>query len=231
MNKGMNNSDYQYDTTCRLSAEDKEMMTRVSSCNRLSSTVRQIATTVLRWELRSTVMTNSLFFVHIDPFLFQNTNLPLSCVFHSDYDIHRILPSKTTDPARRKRVSRLHQKTLLSWRKRNWSRFTCQRRSNFKTSVSQYIFSILFITFLWIYFRIEKHDHRLWMFPALRWKSINSYKRRGDGHGTQRGKCLSLDDGIYATLVAPSLWPVIARVSLNWFRVHCSIAVKSLNVK
>ncbi len=29
----MNNMDYQYDTTCRLSAEDKQMMT---GCNRFS---------------------------------------------------------------------------------------------------------------------------------------------------------------------------------------------------
>lgn len=34
----MNNMDYQYDTTCRLSAEDKQMMTRVSSCNRFTET-------------------------------------------------------------------------------------------------------------------------------------------------------------------------------------------------
>mmetsp|Transcript_5283 Transcript_5283/g.12583 ORF Transcript_5283/g.12583 Transcript_5283/m.12583 type:complete len:83 (-) Transcript_5283:405-653(-) len=38
MEQAMNNMDYQYDTTCRLSAEDKQMMTRVSSCNRFTET-------------------------------------------------------------------------------------------------------------------------------------------------------------------------------------------------
>eukprot|EP00531_Pseudo-nitzschia_arenysensis_P005652 CAMPEP_0116123914 /NCGR_PEP_ID=MMETSP0329-20121206/5004_1 /TAXON_ID=697910 /ORGANISM="Pseudo-nitzschia arenysensis, Strain B593" /LENGTH=81 /DNA_ID=CAMNT_0003617865 /DNA_START=49 /DNA_END=294 /DNA_ORIENTATION=+ len=34
MEQAMNNMDYQYDTTCRLSAEDKQMMT--AGCNRFS---------------------------------------------------------------------------------------------------------------------------------------------------------------------------------------------------
>ena len=44
MEQAMNNMDHQYDTTSRLSAEDKQMMTRVSSCNRFSEipTVRNM---------------------------------------------------------------------------------------------------------------------------------------------------------------------------------------------
>lgn len=42
MEQAMNNTDYQYDRTCRLSAQDKEMMSRVTSINRrFAPTVRK----------------------------------------------------------------------------------------------------------------------------------------------------------------------------------------------
>ena len=129
MNQAMNNTDYQYDRTCRLSAQDKEMMSRVTSINRFGSTVRN--TTI---DVRDTNCEDrKICPMHLVLIIETNSN---SCfLLHSFVPIptiYRKLPWKAPAPAPRKQISRQHPKIPRSWRKRNWRRFTCPRRSSFK---------------------------------------------------------------------------------------------------